>query len=352
MEELSRMTLEEIAKEIGISRTTIYKVLRNKGRVSERTRNIVNEALEKYHYVQNKNARNLAMNKRYNIGYIGFKSKSANYFSTEMNKGIRQAVKEFGDDGLKMLISEFDVENPEGQLAAVDEMLELGVKYYILAYSHDDIMQQIFAKLKENRCRIVLVSRDFIENENGYYVGVDYYRSGLLAAELLGKMLPEGGEVLIPVTKEYETNQDISARLRGFSDKIKEYGNIELLPVVHGLLEEEKIYEQIVNHIKERPALKGIYDLTYRLDVISRALQDLSRTDIKLVGFDLFEDIRKYVVDSTIDAVIYQDLSKQAYQAVKILFDEMCYGKRKDQYKIYAKLEIIMKENIQYFANV
>ena len=39
----------------------------------------------------------------------------------------------------------------------------------------------------------------------------------------------------------------------------------------------------------------------------------------------------------------------QAYQAVKILFNEMCYGKRMEQRKLYSKLEIIMNENIQYF---
>ncbi len=349
MEELSRMTLEEIAKEIGISRTTIYKVLRNKGHVSDRTRSIVNEALEKYHYVQNRNARNLAMNRQYNIGYIGFKSKSANYFSAEVNKGIRRAVKEFGDDGLSMLISEFDVENPGGQAEAVDEMLALGVESFILAYSHEDVMQQILNKLKEKKCLIVLLSRDYKENNPGYYVGVDYYKSGRLAAELLTKMVVEGGEVLVPVTKEYTTNQDIAARLKGFEDKMKEYGKLQVLPAVHGLLEEDEIYVQIVKSVKERPSLKGIFDLTYRLDVISKALKDLGREDIKLIGFDLFEEIRGYVEDSTIDAVVYQDLNQQAYQAVKLLFDEMCYGKRKGQQKNYAKLEVIMKENIQYF---
>ena len=54
-----RMTLEEISEIIGISRTTIYKVIRNKGVVSDKTREKVEQALEKYHYVENKNARNL-----------------------------------------------------------------------------------------------------------------------------------------------------------------------------------------------------------------------------------------------------------------------------------------------------
>lgn len=349
MEELSRMTLEEISKEIGISRTTIYKVLKNKGNVSEETRRIVNEALEKYHYVQNKNARNLAMNRHYTIGYAGFRSKSANYFSTEVGEGIRRAVKEFGDDGLHMLVSEFDVEEPWEQLSAVEEMRSQGVTSFILAYSHQEVIGKILEKLRSDGCLAVLLSRDVKEHEDNYYVGVDYYKSGRLAAELLGKMLPSGGRIFVPVTSEYKTNQDILDRLQGFLDKMKEFPEIELLPAAYGLIEEKEIYGRIAEEIAREPDLKGIFDLTYRLDVIGRALNDLGKKEIKLVGFDLFEEIRGYVEDSTIDAVIYQDLSEQAYFAVKVLFDEMCYGKCREERKRYSKLEVIMRENIIYF---
>ncbi|MGN1180472.1 MAG: substrate-binding domain-containing protein [Suilimivivens sp.] len=349
MEELSRMTLEDIAKEIGISRTTIYKVLKNKGNVSEETCKIVNEALLKYHYVQNRNARNLAMNRHYTIGYVGFKSKSANYFSTEVGKGLKRAVKEFGDDGLTMLISEFDVEKPEEQLKAVEEMLKQGVTSFILAYSHEEVIRQILDKLKAKDCLVVLLSRDAKEYEDNYYVGVDYYKSGRLAAELLGKMFSADGKVFVPVTEEYKTNRDILSRLQGFQDKIKEFPKVKLLPVEYGLIEEKAIYDRITRMVREEKDLKGIFDLTYRLDVIGRALNDLGRKDIRLIGFDLFDEIRDYVEDSTIDAVIYQDLNQQAYLAVKILFDEMCYEKHKEEKKRYSKLEVIMQENIQYF---
>ena len=97
-----RMTLEEISEIIGISRTTIYKVIRNKGVVSDKTREKVEQALEKYHYVENKNARNLAMNRQYTIGYVGFRSRSSAYFSPEVRKGLDRAIREFGDDGLNI----------------------------------------------------------------------------------------------------------------------------------------------------------------------------------------------------------------------------------------------------------
>ena len=171
MEEIKRMTLEEIAAAIGISRTTIYKVLADKGNVSEKTRATVMEALEKYHYVQNKNARNLAMNRQYTIGYVGFRSKSANYFSPKVRKGIDRAVKEFGDDGLNVLISEFDVEKPWQQAKEVDRMLDQGVRSFVLAFSDRQIIEAILEKLKEQDCRVVLLSRDLGKEHENYYVG-------------------------------------------------------------------------------------------------------------------------------------------------------------------------------------
>lgn len=350
MEEVSRMTLEEISKKIGISRTTIYKVLKNKEGVSEETVKTVQDALEKYHYVQNRNARNLAMNRHYTIGYVGFRSKSANYFASEVDRGLKRALQEFGDDGLTLMISEFDVENPADQLTAVEEMRRQGIDSFILAYSSHEVILQILEKLEKENCRIVLLSRDVAEHPDNYYVGVDYYRSGMLAAELLSKLMPEGGRVFVPVTEEYKTNQDILSRLSGFQDKLENCGRLTMLQPAFGLTEEKEIRKTLEKLLQEGSDRKpdGIFDLTYRLDVISDVLKQ-QKKKIPLVGFDLFEEIRDRVEDSTIDALIYQDLSSQAYRAVRMLFEEMCYGKIRSEKKHYAKLELIMKENLIYF---
>ena len=350
MEEVSRMTLEEISKKIGISRTTIYKVLKNKEGVSEETVKTVQDALEKYHYVQNRNARNLAMNRHYTIGYVGFRSKSANYFASEVDRGLKRALQEFGDDGLTLMISEFDVENPADQLTAIEEMRRQGIDSFILAYSSHEVILQILEKLEKENCRIVLLSRDVAEHPDNYYVGVDYYRSGMLAAELLSKLMPEGGRVFVPVTEEYKTNQDILSRLSGFQDKLENCGRLTMLQPAFGLTEEKEIRKTLEKLLQEGSDRKpdGIFDLTYRLDVISDVLKQ-QKKKIPLVGFDLFEEIMDRVEDSTIDALIYQDLSSQAYRAVRMLFEEMCYGKIRSEKKHYAKLELIMKENLIYF---
>lgn len=349
METITRMTLEEISAKIGISRTTIYKVLKNKGNVSEKTRNAVMEALERYHYVENKNARNLAMNREYTIGYVGFRSGSANYFSPKVRRGIERALREFGDDGLKVLISEFDVENPEQQREEVEKMLGLGVQSFVLAFANPQLTEELLKTLHEKDCRVVLLSRDLGKEHGDYYVGVDYYKSGLLAAELLGKLVSGKGKILIPVTAEYRDNQDIQTRLKGFLEKLKEYPDCQTLPVIHNLAEGKQVYQEVCNCLEKEPALTGIFDLTYRLDMTAKALLDTKRSDVKLVGFDLFQEIEQEIRNSVIDGVVYQDLSKQAYLAVRILFEEMCYGIVHERKKIYSKLEIVMSENLCYF---
>lgn len=357
MEKITRMTLEGIAAEIGISRTTIYKVLKGKGNVTERTRAIVMEALEKYHYVENKNARNLALNRQYTIGYCGFRSKSANYFSPKVRKGIDRAVREFGDDGLSVIVSEFDVEKPWQQMEDVEKMLAQGVESFVLAFSDRQVIEQILSKLRERECRAVLLSRDVKKDDDVctaayddiYYVGVDYYKSGRLAAELLGKMLPEAGRIFIPVTGEYHSNQDIQARLKGFLEKMQEYPKCQILPIVHDLSEGEAVYREVCGRIKREPGLKGIFDLSYRLDMTAKALRDCGREDIKLVGFDLFGEMEQDIADSVVDAVVYQELSRQAYMGIKLLFEEMCYGVSPEKKKFYSKLEIVTSGNLCYF---
>ena len=78
-------------------------------------------------------------------------------------------------------------------------------------------------------------------------------------------------------------------------------------------------------------------------------LREEGREDLRLTGFDLYPEIMENVQDSLIDAVVYQDLNKQAYEGMKLLFEEMCYGKQLPEKKHYSKLEVVMSSNLSYF---
>ena len=83
--------------------------------------------------------------------------------------------------------------------------------------------------------------------------------------------------------------------------------------------------------------------------MVADVLREEEREDLRLTGFDLYPEIMEDVQDSLIDAVVYQDLNKQAYEGMKLLFEEMCYGKQLSEKKHYSKLEVVMSSNLSYF---
>ncbi len=64
----------DIAKELGLSKTTVSRAISGKGRVSQATRKKVQEFVSQYHYYPNAVARGLAEKKTYNIALVVPKS--------------------------------------------------------------------------------------------------------------------------------------------------------------------------------------------------------------------------------------------------------------------------------------
>mgnify|MGYP000918351633 FL=1 len=152
------VTLEEISAEIGISRTTIYKVLNNKGEVSDKTRRIILEALKSFNYTPNNNARNLARNRRYPITLIDFVSKDATYFAPTIKNGIDQVNEEFGAHGLTVLHQTAPADRHELQIDFINEAFNLGIKHFVIAVADEKLLEKEIRKLARRKGHVPLRS--------------------------------------------------------------------------------------------------------------------------------------------------------------------------------------------------
>lgn len=63
-------TLDSIAKDLGLSKTTVSRAISGKGRISEETRKKVNEYIKKINYRPSAVARSLASNHTFNVGLV------------------------------------------------------------------------------------------------------------------------------------------------------------------------------------------------------------------------------------------------------------------------------------------
>lgn len=64
------LTIGDIARELGVSKTTVSRAISGKGRIGEQTRVKVLNYIEAHHYSPNAIAKGLAQNKTYNLGMV------------------------------------------------------------------------------------------------------------------------------------------------------------------------------------------------------------------------------------------------------------------------------------------
>jgi len=122
-----RPTIIDVAREAGVSKSTVSLVLQNSPTVREETRKGVREAMAKIGYVYNRTAANLRMS---NVGLIGLVINDLrNPFFTEFATSLQMAL---SARGYSAVLANTD-EDPALQAQVVAAMIEHGVSAVILS---------------------------------------------------------------------------------------------------------------------------------------------------------------------------------------------------------------------------
>lgn len=101
------LTIADIAEELGVSKTTVSRVMSGKGRIGEQTRKRVQEYIEAHHYSPNVVAKGLAQSKTFNLGLVlpgDYQIEELPFFQKCM-LGISRTASEAGYDVLVSMVT-------------------------------------------------------------------------------------------------------------------------------------------------------------------------------------------------------------------------------------------------------
>lgn len=101
------LTIADIAEELGVSKTTVSRVMSGKGRIGEQTRKRVQEYIEAHHYSPNVVAKGLAQSKTFNLGLVlpgDYQIEELPFFQKCM-LGISRTASEAGYDVLISMVT-------------------------------------------------------------------------------------------------------------------------------------------------------------------------------------------------------------------------------------------------------
>jgi LacI family sucrose operon transcriptional repressor len=270
--------IEDVAERAGVSVTTVSRVMNNRGYISQKTRDRVQEAMEELNYQPNEMARALFRRKSNMIGLV-IPAVSHPFFAE-----LAQHLEYYADQqDYKLLLCNSN-RNVDKERKYIEMLKKNQVDGIIMGSSVLDIEHYLNINLP-------IVSFDRVVSDNIPVVASDSYMGGRLAAELL---IERGCRKPVYAFRglggPHHQALLASGRAQGFGEKLGERGIEPLYMPLEMAVGETANADAIARFLAERPDIDGIFASS---DVIAaEVLQACSRIgrgiprDIKLIGYD------------------------------------------------------------------
>ena len=179
MAQAQQTTMKRIASELGVSVTTISKVLNNHGDISEATRDRVMAKIEELGYQRNAVARSLTLRRTHTIGIVI--PDLMHSFFVEVIAGIEPiaSVRGFG------LLLCSSGEDPAKERSELEMLRSRQVDGIVLASAHGSENDDLLKQLIDGGTGLVMIDRDDHPKVECHRVLTDDERVGLLATNHL-----------------------------------------------------------------------------------------------------------------------------------------------------------------------
>lgn len=338
-----RATLRDIAKAAGVSAVTVHKAIYGKSGVGVATRDRILEIASQMDYSVNTAASSLKRKAVHIAVVLQSLSNPENFFFRKMWEGISKAEQELHD--YRVRISRFECEDnwptQESRLVEIGQRNDIdGV---ILHPSDETKLNAAIEFLWRKNTPVVTTNSDASGSRRVANISARNDKIGALAAELLGKITPDGGRIL--VAGGNKTAENLRANRRGFRASCNKFKPGARVADVFNFSDSPRFNEDFAKALDAYPDIVGVYAATSRDTYFAcKILHEAGLSDkVRLVGSDAFEEMLPFFDNGTLHATICKDQESQAKQAVLMLYNYLT-GRSLSHEPI--KVSIVMRNNI------
>lgn len=215
MTERKKLTLKDIAKELGVSVSTASRALKSHPDIAEQTTRLVKEYAEKHHYVPNYLAVNFRKNKTFTIGLI-VPELVHHFFSTVISGAINEAKKQ----GYNILVSQSN-DILADELTACQTMLGSSVDGLLISISNETMEGEHLNEFLNEGKPIVQFDK-ITDLVNSPKVIVDDFEGAYQAVKHLIEM---GYKKIAHMRGRLEV-KNANDRCKGYEKALHDYGHI------------------------------------------------------------------------------------------------------------------------------
>jgi len=336
-------TLEDIAREAGVSVATVDRVLHGRSGVRPDTARRVRDAVARYDFRPSRAGAELARAKSIRFALIA--PTGDNIFMQMIRDQVDELSGWLASRRASVETILTDVFNPPVLSETLESLMGRVDGVAVVALDHQSVRAAIDDLVAGGMFVVTLVS-DVPGSRRHHYVGIDNVAAGRTAASLIGRLSHERAGK-IGVVAGSQLLRDHAERIFGFQQVIGlEYPNLTLLGPVEGGDQDGLNEGLMARLLAEHPDLIGVYNVGAGTPGVAKAISDAGRErQIVFIAHDLTSFTRRGLLRGVIDAVVHQDPGREARSAMRVLLGLI---RREpvltEQEKI--PIEIIMRDNL------
>ena len=343
------ITVKDIARIAQVSIGTVDRVIHNRGRVSDATRERIEKIIEETGYSPNLQASRLSKAKTWNVAAIFPRTDQDNGFWEESARGLARANEDYAGLGLRSTHFPFDRTKPTDLRRAVQAALAEGSDALLVAPILTDAAREALAAVPWG-VPLVLFDTPLPGSVARTFVGQDAHAAGQLGARLLNLAAGPGGQLAAVAISP--ADHHIDQRIQGFRSFL-DADTAGALPQVF-LLEEPDdpaVVDELLRYISSTlPGLTGLYVANSAVgQVADRAAAKGHRWLI--IGHDMTPGNLEALRAGRIGFLISQHPSLQTYEAVRLLWKHFA-AKSKLPETLSMPIDIISPENWSYYREI
>lgn len=340
---MKRVTVKDIANELGLSLGAINKALNNKPGLSNETRERVLDKAANMGYRVNKVAQSMARSS-IKIGVV-MPLNWREYYD-QLQSGVDFELENLRDYNVQgRYYNVAGLHSYQETVQALKQCIQDDMQAVVLCSPQEFGFSAILQELQDLHIPVVLLGTSIANAGSICCVHVDAGCAGKLAAEFMSLILPKNQSVIV-----FVGNKDLSEHKKKAMEFSAEASrrNINVLGVYETHDDPEVAYFLTGKLIRECGNVGGIYAATANSIAICKYIEENNLAHVQLIGTDIFNATVDFVHKGIMKGVIYQNTEKQGSSAVRILYDFLAEGKIPPE-TFLVPPALVLSSNIDFY---
>ncbi len=351
---MKRVTLQDIATQMNISRTTVHRALQGKEGISEELREAIQARAAKMGYTANYIASSLKRKTIRLAVVLPQREGSGRYY----HKYICDAVDAFQEDAKSLNVDiayYFCMDGQQEQVQILDQLFRNGNSeihgLLLVPSSSDENLRVAVERFSYIHIPVVLIDTDLESTHRLCCVAPHDHQIGRLGAEILTLMAQRPGKILVaggdPLNAAHTHN------LLGFTEYLEENRKPFTVVTVEGFGDYWQCYRQSLQILQNDPEVSAFYSVTARDTIpLAQAVIDSGlQGKLRGVGSDLFAESAALLREDVLQALIHKNAYEKGQAGFQILFQYVVKNILPKTDKVAVPVGIIMKNNLDFFLN-